>query len=69
MGGGESVWITIRLSEKTIKDAYPMPHIEESLDALGGSIWFSSLDLIVKVKFNGEKKLAKNTIICLLIMH
>ena len=33
-----------KLNEKTIKDAYPMPRIEESLDALSKSVWFSSLD-------------------------
>jgi hypothetical protein len=34
-----------KINEKTIKDAYPMPRIEENLDALSGSKWFSSLDL------------------------
>ena len=34
-----------RINEKTIKDAYPMPRIEENLDALCHSKWFSSLDL------------------------
>ena len=34
-----------RLNDVTIKDAYPIPRIEESLDALTGSKWFSTLDL------------------------
>ena len=29
----------------TIKDAYPLPHIEDSLCALSGAKWFSTLDL------------------------
>ena len=34
------VWIDI-----TIKDAYPLPCIDESLNQLAGSQWFSCLDL------------------------
>lgn len=34
-----------RLNAKTIKDAYPIPRIDDNLDALAGSVWFSSLDL------------------------
>ena len=33
------------LNAKTRKDAFPLPHIEESLDALSGAQWFSTLDL------------------------
>ena len=29
----------------TIKDAYPLPHIDDSLSALSGAKWFSTLDL------------------------
>ncbi len=34
-----------QLNAKTPKDAYPLPRIEESLDALTGTNWFSTLDL------------------------
>jgi len=34
-----------KLNEVTIKDAYPLPRVDESLDQLVGSKWFSTLDL------------------------
>ncbi|MGH0176852.1 UNVERIFIED_CONTAM: hypothetical protein FKN15_073716 [Acipenser sinensis] len=34
-----------QLNARTRKDAYPLPRIEESLDALSGARWFSTLDL------------------------
>lgn len=34
-----------KLNDTTLKDAYPLPRIDDSLDALSGSAWFSSLDL------------------------
>ena len=34
-----------KLNNGTIKDAYSLPHIGETLDSLQGSQWFSSLDL------------------------
>lgn len=34
-----------RLNELTVKDAYPLPRIDDTLDALGASKWFSTLDL------------------------
>lgn len=34
-----------QLNSKTRKDAFPLPCIEESLDALSGAYWFSTLDL------------------------
>ncbi|KAL7831377.1 hypothetical protein SRHO_G00308800 [Serrasalmus rhombeus] len=33
------------LNAKTRKDAFPLPRIEESLDALSGACWFSTMDL------------------------
>lgn len=33
------------LNAKTRKDAFPLPRIEESLDALVGAQWLSTLDL------------------------
>lgn len=34
-----------KLNEATIKDSYPLPRIDETADALGGSRYFSTLDL------------------------
>ncbi|XP_073710120.1 retrovirus-related Pol polyprotein from transposon 412 [Misgurnus anguillicaudatus] len=34
-----------QLNAKTRKDAFPLPRIEESLDALTGARWFSTMDL------------------------
>lgn len=33
------------LNSKTVKDAYPLPRIDDSLDRLGGASWFCTLDL------------------------
>ena len=35
-----------KLNLKTLKDAYPIPRIDESLDALHDVKWFSTIDLI-----------------------
>ena len=34
-----------KLFEVTLKDAYPLPRIDDTLDALSGSMWLSTLDL------------------------
>ncbi len=35
-----------QLNQKTRRDAFPLPHIEETLDALSGAQWFSTVDLV-----------------------
>lgn len=35
-----------RLNAVTRKDAYPLPHIDDTLDTLSGSQWFPTLDLL-----------------------
>ena len=47
------------LSNQTIMDAYLLPHIDETLDSLQGSQWFSSLDLKLRywqVEMDKESK-------------
>ena len=34
-----------QLNERTVKDTYPLPRIDDCLDTLGGSTWFSTMDL------------------------
>ena len=34
-----------KLNNQTIRDEYSLPHIDEILDSLQSSQWFSSLDL------------------------
>ena len=34
-----------KLNVRTVKDAYSLPRIEETLDCLIGAQWFTSLDL------------------------
>ena len=35
-----------KLNQVTVKDSYPLPRIDDSLDALRGNSWFSTLDLV-----------------------
>lgn len=34
-----------KLNSATVKDSYPLPRIDDSINALSGSCWFSTLDL------------------------
>ena len=34
-----------KLNNRTVKDSYSLPRIEDTLDCLNGAVWFSSLDL------------------------
>lgn len=47
--GGEKRWRIVidfrKLNEKTIGDAFPLPRVEDILDQLGNSRYFSTLDL------------------------
>ena len=48
-----------RLNARTIKDAYSLPHIDETLDCLGGAMIFTSLDLKIgywQVEVDEESK-------------
>ncbi|GBO45355.1 Retrovirus-related Pol polyprotein from transposon 297, partial [Araneus ventricosus] len=52
-----------KLNEITIKDSYPLPRIDDTLDALYGSQWFSTLDLKsgywqVEIQPEGKEKTA-----------
>ncbi|CAB4041567.1 Hypothetical predicted protein, partial [Paramuricea clavata] len=43
-----------KLNNVTLKDSYPLPRIDDTLDALGGSQWVSTLDLKSGVKYLGH---------------
>ena len=44
--GGLRFCIDLRkLNNRTIKDGYSLPRIEDTLDCLHGAVWFSTLDL------------------------
>ena len=52
-----------KLNDKTIKDSYPLPRIDQTLDKLAGKSWFSTLDLEsvywqVKIWPEGREKTA-----------
>ena len=52
-----------KLNDKTIKDSYPLPRIDQTLDKLVGKSWFSTLDLKsgywqVKIRPEDRKKTA-----------
>ena len=44
--GGLRICIDLcKLNNRTVKDGYSLPHIEDTLDCLHGAVWFSTLDL------------------------
>ena len=52
-----------RLNDVILKDAYPLPRIDASLDQLSGAQWFSCLDLnsgywLVEVEEQDKQKTA-----------
>ena len=45
-GGGTRLCVDYRrLNDVTVKDAYPLPRIDDTLDMLASKQWFSTLDL------------------------
>ena len=58
--GGLRFCIDLRkLNNRTVKDGYSLPRIEETLDCLHGAVWFSTLDLksgYWQVEFQEEAK-------------
>ncbi|KAK3089469.1 hypothetical protein FSP39_003867, partial [Pinctada imbricata] len=55
-----------RLNSVTLKDAYPLPRIDEFLDQLAGNAWFTTLDMFtgywqVEVKESDRAKTAFTT--------
>ena len=62
------------LNSLTVKDAYPIPRVDECLDALSGSKWYSSMDLNsgfwqVGLKKEDQEKTAFTTSLGLFSIH
>ena len=54
-----------RVNGVTRKDAYPLPRIDTALDALAGSKWFSTLDLLMGYwQVEVDKKECPKTAFC-----
>ena len=47
-----------QLNDKTVKDSYALPRIDECLDVLKDASWFSTLDLRsgVSPSYNGRER-------------
>ena len=43
--GGLSSVLTYAKNNRTVKDGYSLPRIEDTLDCLHGTVWFSTLEL------------------------
>ena len=58
--GGLKFYIDLcKLNNRTVKDGYSLPRIEDTLDCLHGVVWFSTLDLksgYWQVELEGETK-------------
>ena len=55
-----------RLNSITVKDSLPLPRVDDTLDALAGSLWFTTLDFTngywqVKVTEDDREKTAFTT--------
>jgi hypothetical protein len=44
-----------KLNQVTVKDSYPLPSIDDSLDALRGNSWFSTLESSTRLCSSGVK--------------
>ena len=54
--GGLRLCIDLRkLNNRTIKDGYALPRIDDTLDCLHGAKWFSTLDLTVRLLAGGVR--------------
>ena len=43
--GSLRLWVDYRrINQKTVPDSRPLPRVQDALDGLGGSKWFSLLD-------------------------
>ena len=55
-----------RLNSVTVKDSHPLPRVDDTLDALAGAVWFSTLDFSngfwqIEVAEDDREKTAFNT--------